>query len=547
MRFPIAIRRSVVVALTALSAGCNDSPPLGLPGEVGTGPLAPRLSISDAVHNGNAHFFWLPPTVGSVESYNGEFDGSRSPSVVVCELPNCAAQVVVYTMTSGLGSETLRVVSQDEHYIVNWHTDQLGEPGRSYRIKVIVEAQELGHLDVHLSESAKEAKNLTTEEIIGLKDGRTLPIKFRIEDGALGIMEPIRLGEIIAADFDSDGRPDIGGKLPDTGEIVWFRNLGEATAFAPAIPILEAGGSADLRLRWRGGVADLNLDAAPDLLLRNLEGDEVVWLENGNAGESWLRHTVATGLSDVRGMAASDLDGDSRPDIIAADASGGTVAWYRNLGSGAFGSQQIVDHASWPQGVLASDLDADGDLDVVSVSEAETVEIQWHDNKLATAGNFGAPQPVSGVQPDPSHVQAEDLDGDGDPDLVTRSNSGSKGYLFWHENRLSTGQSFVSNSVMDLDQRIGMIFMRDLDGDGDRDLVLEESNSNSVVWFENVAGPGFGPRQTIGVIGSGDYMTYPVDLDHDGDIDLLALDVDTQGLSWFENSGGGSVWIEHNL
>ena len=34
--------------------------------------------------------------------------------------------------------------------------------------------------------SGKDLKNVDTNEYIALKDGRTLPIKFRIEEGAIG-------------------------------------------------------------------------------------------------------------------------------------------------------------------------------------------------------------------------------------------------------------------------------------------------------------------------------------------------------------------------
>lgn len=148
----------------------------------------PTLAISDAVHNGaNEHFFWLPPMVGNPGSINGAFDGTVSPTVMICNLADCAAnQVALFTMTTGHGSETVRLVIEDEHYIVNWHTDEFDvNPGLTYRISVLLDDVELGFADVQLGATGKEVKNLNTDEIIALKDGRTLPIKFRIEEGAL--------------------------------------------------------------------------------------------------------------------------------------------------------------------------------------------------------------------------------------------------------------------------------------------------------------------------------------------------------------------------
>lgn len=40
-------------------------------------------------------------------------------------------------MTTGPGSETIRLVRDDEHYIVNWHTDDFGlDPSLAYRIQI---------------------------------------------------------------------------------------------------------------------------------------------------------------------------------------------------------------------------------------------------------------------------------------------------------------------------------------------------------------------------------------------------------------------------
>jgi hypothetical protein len=66
----------------------------------------------------------------------------------------------------------------------------------------------LGYADVNVYASAKAAKNANTGEEITLKDGRTLPIKFRIEHGAAptpwcgdGIVDPSLQKECDGADL----------------------------------------------------------------------------------------------------------------------------------------------------------------------------------------------------------------------------------------------------------------------------------------------------------------------------------------------------------
>jgi alpha-tubulin suppressor-like RCC1 family protein len=177
----------ILVALVVLAAiSCTDvRGPLE--------PAGPLNEISDAMHNqGNAHFFFLPPMV-SQPSHSGTFDASLSPVVTICAgTAPCDkdddAHLATYTMTEGHGSEEVRLSTTDEHYHVNWHTNQFELTASSYRIRVSVAGTLLGFADVQPVSNGKELKNLDTNETIGLVDGRTLPIKFRVEKGAVFVL-----------------------------------------------------------------------------------------------------------------------------------------------------------------------------------------------------------------------------------------------------------------------------------------------------------------------------------------------------------------------
>lgn len=176
-------KRAFIAA--TLIVACTESTP------VAPDLRAPSASISDAVHeSGNRHFYFLPPLVPD-PTPTGEFDGSLTPVVQVCEWVGvaCGPVIAEFTMTSGTGSQVVRVVPEEEHYIVNWHTDQFGlDPAKTYRIRVIVDGAELGHADVDVVESGREVRNVETGAFVPLVDGTTLPISFRIEEGALGIV-----------------------------------------------------------------------------------------------------------------------------------------------------------------------------------------------------------------------------------------------------------------------------------------------------------------------------------------------------------------------
>jgi alpha-tubulin suppressor-like RCC1 family protein len=142
----------------------------------------------------------------------GEFDGTLAPDVWICiwDGSECRADVAMYNTETGPASETIRVVHEDEHYMVNWHTDDILEnfgleEGETYRIRVLVGLQVLGYADVEVVSSGGALKNVDTEELIPLKDGRTLPIKFRIEEGALVS------GELVSAGGNHSCAVDVSG------------------------------------------------------------------------------------------------------------------------------------------------------------------------------------------------------------------------------------------------------------------------------------------------------------------------------------------------
>lgn len=146
----------------------------------------PRFTISDAAHGGIAHFYFLPPMV-SAPTPQGTFDPGVSPVVEICEWngSSCAGTpLATFSTVTGPGSETVRLDAADELYIVNWHTDQFTlSAGSTYRIRVSVAGAAVAYADVQLFPTAGSAKNASTGDVIALIDGKTLPIKFRIELG----------------------------------------------------------------------------------------------------------------------------------------------------------------------------------------------------------------------------------------------------------------------------------------------------------------------------------------------------------------------------
>ena len=92
------------------------------------------------------------------------------------------------------------------------------------------------------------------------------------------------------------------------------------------------------------------------------------------------QQVVATSANGAISVYATDLDGDGDADVLSASELDNKIAWYENLGGGTFGAQQVITtSAGWAQSVYATDLDGDGDADVLSASYADD-KIAWYES-----------------------------------------------------------------------------------------------------------------------------------------------------------------------
>ncbi|MGH7699300.1 MAG: CARDB domain-containing protein [Gemmatimonadales bacterium] len=184
--------------MLAVLVACKDQP-------ADPSVVRPHFVVSDGAHDDpttNPDFFFLPPMVASPSTHpnfdQGAFNPSLKPEVQICRKgadnqfddfgAPCSPtdQVALFTTATGPGGEVVGISLTGEHYHVNWHTDQpeFGlVAGEVYRVRVFVASEEQGFADVTILSGG--AKNAWTNDDIPLQDGRTLPIRFRIEDGAL--------------------------------------------------------------------------------------------------------------------------------------------------------------------------------------------------------------------------------------------------------------------------------------------------------------------------------------------------------------------------
>ena len=158
----------------------------------------PMYAVSDGAHAGNPDFFFLPPLFKNPNT-NANFEPAAfnpllRPSVEICELgeplpppaPSNTRVCIAGLPLKRFAPSAVTVNTTDQFYQVNWNTSEsVLNLSKFYRIQVFVGPARLGFADVDPVASVSQLKNVQTGEYIGLVDGRTLPIKFRIESGAL--------------------------------------------------------------------------------------------------------------------------------------------------------------------------------------------------------------------------------------------------------------------------------------------------------------------------------------------------------------------------
>ncbi|MBK6524078.1 MAG: VCBS repeat-containing protein [Crocinitomicaceae bacterium] len=182
-----------------------------------------------------------------------------------------------------------------------------------------------------------------------------------------------------------------------------------------------------------------------------------------------------------------------------------------------------------------ADADNDGDLDVYTTTKLAAGgdnKLAWHEN--IGGGTFGSQYEISIKADEPTSVFSDDLDGDGDYDLISSSKADDK--IAWYENL--GNQTFAKQSAISFDVNVAWdVSTADLDNDGDKDILSASFQDSTIAWNENLGGGNFGPQQIIltSVLLNGVKSVYSSDLDNDGDLDILAACSSSDRIAWIEN------------
>ena len=346
------------------------------------------------------------------------------------------------------------------------------------------------------------------------------------------------------ADVNRDGHMDIIAASPSTNDVSVLLGAGNGLFKAET-----EGGSGIAAPSYSVGtqpvyvaVGDLNGDGFPDVVTADYASGTVSVLLNRHDGtfKKATSYTVGSGPDCVQ---IADMDGDGKPDIVVVNSNDNNILILHGKGDGTFNrpNSTLVGFAPGQttfQSIAVADVNHDGHIDVVVTDTGSTAAtIKLYLGKAG--GGFQHPRQYA-TDPGPRYVLVSDLDGDGNPDIIVSSqNTQTVRVLFgdgtgWFHNAKSYPTPGINNQVELQGFAVG-----DVDNDGKPDIVSVNPGSLAVRVLKNNGAGRFNPPGTQNT-GNNPSAVATGDLNGDGHADVVVADAGDNQVEVRLGNGDGS-------
>ncbi|MEM9410168.1 MAG: FG-GAP-like repeat-containing protein [Planctomycetota bacterium] len=394
--------------------------------------------------------------------------------------------------------------------LLNDGAGEFGEPtefetGRNPRFVALADFD--GDLDLDLVTSNQNSFSMT----VFINNGRA-----EFSDGVSynvgGSPQSVKVGDM---DGDLDNDIAIVSISDRTGRI--FINDGSGT-FAPTFTYDTLVGPRDVEL------VDVDDDSDLDFLVLNDQSSEsiTVLLNNGDVSFP-TNYEFVMGFDDVPdSLSLADVDGDSDLDIVTTDQSSSGINVLFNDGDGFIEADVGYTVGSFPRAVALADFNDDGLPDIAaSTCVNDMVSILFNIGN----GLFELDAQYFAIGTGLSDIATEDIDGDGDIDLVVTNRLNSPqtdpGFVVF----MNDGNGQFSEAVQYvLPSGAETLTSGDFDLDGDVDVAMSVRFADSVAVSLN-HGDGTFADPILYDVGNRPFSITSADIDNDGDLDLATANL----------------------
>ena len=231
--------------------------------------------------------------------------------------------------------------------------------------------------------------------------------------------------------------------------------------------------------------------------------------------------------------------------ILLAVAAAGPGASLQATGSASLGAtlfgpaHVIADQFDGAHSVYAEDLDGDGDVDVLATAHAANTIAWWQNDGSGNLTRQTLTLYPEGQQYMGAYsVTAADIDSDGAMDILGAADD--FGVYWWRGS--GTGDFEIGREISNQFWGARSVYAIDLQHDGDTDVVGAGANiggSQLVVWWENDGAQNWGWWHPIEDGFTGATSVYATDIDGDGYEDVLAAADVLDDVAWWKGNDSG--------
>ena len=278
-------------------------------------------------------------------------------------------------------------------------------------------------------------------------------------------------------------------------------------------------------------------------------GSIVIYRNNGNGSFTELNNRFpGSSAALVSNVVGSDLDNDGDIDVVVGSSgfSSGGVRVYRNNGNLSF--TRTFDNGNAPGlwDIHLADLNGDNRPEIMFSlgGSFDQIGVYVNSGNLSSWGNLIPVKSGTNTGDEPRSIHAADIDGDGDVDVMSVNYLSNQ--LSYYPNSRIGGPQQVRH-VTSASQTRGPRNLRtgDINGDGVLDMISTSVLDGKVAWYRGTGRGNFASQQIIHRYQTGANEQGPrgldvVDMDGDGDLDVLSTSEVGSSVCFHENTGSGS-------